>query len=92
MFNDKSFAPVKGKTDELFSSLFHRRFVSPELAYSETTAFPADKLSASNMAAKLSVSLLSDVHNTMFYERADTLSPNTLANPGSGHEKAGRFT
>ena len=66
MFNDKSFAPVKGKTDELFSSLFHRRFVSPELAYSETTAFPADKLSASNMAAKLSVSLLSDVHNTMF--------------------------
>ena len=66
MFNDKSFAPVKGKTNELFSSLFHRRFVSPELAYSETTAFPADQLSAPNMAAKLAVSLFSDVRNTMF--------------------------
>ena len=39
MFSDDMFNPVKGKTDELFSSLFHRRFMPPELAYSETTAF-----------------------------------------------------
>ena len=66
MFNDKSFDRVKGKTDELFSSLFHRRFTRPDLAYSETTAYPADQLSANNMAAKLSVSLISDVRHTMF--------------------------
>ena len=29
MFSDRDFAPVKGKTDELFSALFHRRFVRP---------------------------------------------------------------
>jgi len=66
MFGDDSFAPVKGKTDELFSALFHRRFVTPELAYSESTAWPPDGLSAPNMAAKLAVSTLSDVRNTMF--------------------------
>ena len=66
MFSDAGFAPCKGKTDELFSALFHRRFVAPELAYSETTAFPADALSAENLAAKLAVSLLSDVRHTMF--------------------------
>ena len=66
MFDDKSFARVKGKTDELFSALFHRRYVAPELAYSETTAYPADKLSASNMAAKLTISTIADVRNTMF--------------------------
>ena len=66
MFDDKSFGKVKGKTDELFSALFHRRFVKPELAYSESTTYPQDALSAKNMAAKLSVSLFSDVHNTMF--------------------------
>lgn len=66
MFDDKSFAPIKGKTDELFSSLFHRRYASPERAYSETTAYPSDKLSAKNMAAKLAVSTISDVRNTMF--------------------------
>jgi hypothetical protein len=66
MFDDRHFDPVKGKTDELFSSLFHRRFTSPEKAFSETTAFPADKLSAPNMAAKLAISTLSDVRNTMF--------------------------
>jgi hypothetical protein len=65
MFDDRSFAPVKGKTDELFSSLFHRRFTPPERAYSETTAFPADRLSAANMAAKLAISTLSDVRHTM---------------------------
>lgn len=64
-FNDGSFAPIKGKTDELFSSLLHRRFVLPSLAYSETTAFPADALSAENMAAKLVISTISDVRNTM---------------------------
>ena len=66
MFDDKMFGTVKGKTDELFSSLFHRRYVAPELAFSETTAFPPEKLSARNLAAKLNVSLLSDVRNTMF--------------------------
>ncbi len=66
MFDDKSFGRVKGKTDELFSSLFHRRFVRPELAYSETTTYPENALSAKNLAAKLTVSLLSDIRNTMF--------------------------
>lgn len=66
MFNDSSFNPVKGKTDELFSVLFHRRFTRPEQTYSETTAFPADQLSAANLAAKLNISLISDVRNTMF--------------------------
>jgi hypothetical protein len=66
MFDDKSFGEVKGKTNELFSSLFHRRYARPELAYSETTAFPANRLSAQNMAAKLAVSTISDVRNTMF--------------------------
>jgi hypothetical protein len=66
MFSDDAFNPVKGKTDELFSSLFHRRFVRPELAYSETTAFPDRRLSLPNKLAKLAVSTLSDVRNTMF--------------------------
>jgi len=66
MFDDRSFGPVKGKTDELFSVLFHRRFAPPELAYSETTAFPADRLSARNMSAKLVISSLADVRHTMF--------------------------
>ncbi len=65
-FDDGSFGSVKGKTNELFSALFHRRFVRPELAYSESTAFPADRLSARNMAAKLAVSTIADVRNTMF--------------------------
>ncbi|HOC56673.1 MAG TPA: hypothetical protein PKI20_13705 [Verrucomicrobiota bacterium] len=66
MFSDGSFAPVKGKTDELFSVLFHRRFTSPDLAYSETTAYPAHTLSAANMAAKLVISTIADVRQTMF--------------------------
>jgi hypothetical protein len=66
MFENDLFAPVKGKTNELFSALFHRRFARPELAYSETTAYPANRLSARNMAAKLAVSTLSDVRNTMY--------------------------
>lgn len=66
MFNDASFAPAKGKTDELFSALFHRRYAKPELAYSESTAYPADQLSAGNMAAKLVVSTIADVRNTMY--------------------------
>lgn len=66
MFGDASFTPVKGKTDELFSALFHRRFTPPELAYSETTAWPPEGLSAANMAAKLIVSTIADVRNTMF--------------------------
>ena len=65
MFDDRAMTPVKGKTDELFSALFHRRFVSPEFAYSETTAYPADKLSAKNMAAKLHITTIADIRNTM---------------------------
>ncbi len=65
MFEDRSFNPLKGKTDELFSALFHRRFVSPEMAYSETTAYPANKLSAKNMAAKLHITTICDIRNTM---------------------------
>lgn len=65
MFDDRSITPVKGKTDELFSALFHRRYVTPELAYSETTAYPADKLSAKNMAAKLHITTIADIRNTM---------------------------
>lgn len=83
MFDDKSFGRVKGKTDELFSALFHRRFVKPKLAYSESTSYPEDALSAKNMAGKLSISLLSDVRNTMFMsglqpfpiDRWSTLAP-----------------
>ena len=66
MFDDQSFGATKGKTDELFSVLFHRRFVDPSRAYSETTAFPSDRLSAKNLAAKLVISTLADVRNTMF--------------------------
>jgi len=66
MFDDNSFNSVKGKTDELFSALFHRRYVKPEHAYSETTAYPANALSAENMSAKLCVSTIVDVRNTMF--------------------------
>jgi len=66
MFSDNEFGRLKGKTDELFSVLFHRRFIRPELAYSETTAYPANRLSARNMAAKLVISTISDVRNTMY--------------------------
>ena len=64
----------------MFSSLFHRRFVRPELAYSETTAFPDRQLSLKNKVAKLAVSTLSDVRNTMFMcdfpkEHWPTLAP-----------------
>lgn len=65
-FDDASLASPKGWTDELFSALFHRRFVKPEVSYSETTAFPANALSAANMAAKLTVSTLADVRTTCF--------------------------
>ncbi|MBX2923837.1 MAG: hypothetical protein KF746_16655 [Chitinophagaceae bacterium] len=65
-FNDESFRSVKSKTNELFSVLFHRQFTTPELAYSETTAFPHDQLSVENLCAKLCISTLADVRNTMF--------------------------
>ena len=104
MFDDKVFAPVRGKTDELFSALFHRRFVSPELSFSETTAYPADRLSAANMAAKLAVSTLTDVRNTMFMSGGEpfplthweTLGPamrhHAAIHAGvAGHKPAGPF-
>ena len=94
MFSDKHFFPVKGKTDELFSSLFHRRFVQPEMAFSETTAYPANKLSAKNMAAKLHISTISDVRNTMMMSGLDpfpfshwtTLAP-TIKKVAAMHKK-----
>ena len=94
MFSDKNFSPVKGKTDELFSSLFHRRFVKPTLAFSETTAYPANQLSAENMAAKLHISTISDVRNTMMMSGLDpfpfshwtTLAP-TIKKVAAMHEK-----
>ena len=66
MFNDFWFEQPRSKARELFSSLFHRRFCSPGRAFSETTGYPIDRLSPQNMAAKLTVSTLSDVRNTMF--------------------------
>jgi hypothetical protein len=104
MFDDQSFGSTKGKTDELFSVLFHRRFVGPELAYSETTAYPADALSANNMAAKLTISLIADVRNTMFMSGLnpipsnywETLSPamqksTQLHEAIAGHKLSGPF-
>lgn len=66
MFDDTSFGALKGKTDELFSILTHRRFCRPELAFSETTAYPANGLGARNLAAKLVLSTITDTRNTMF--------------------------
>jgi hypothetical protein len=65
-FDDNSFGSEKGKTDELFSVLFHRRFIRPNMSYSETTAYPANSLSAENMASKLTVSTIADVRTTCF--------------------------
>lgn len=65
-FNDRSLLNPKGWTDELFSALFHRRYIKPENAWSETTAFPADALSVANMCAKLTVSTIADVRHTTF--------------------------
>ncbi|MCO5238459.1 MAG: hypothetical protein M9904_00260 [Chitinophagaceae bacterium] len=65
-FADKYLASPKGWTDELFSVLFHRRFVKPEKALSETTAFPEDALSVLNMSAKLTISTIADVRHTTF--------------------------
>lgn len=104
MFDDRAFRPVKGKTDELFSVLFHRRFAAPQLAFSETTAFPAAALSASNLAAKLAVSTIADVRNTMFMSGLtpfppshwDTLGPAMKKNAEihrklAGHAPRGPF-
>jgi len=104
MFSDDVFKPVKGKTDELFSALFHRRFVSPDNAYSETTAWPPDGLSAANLSAKFAVSTIADVRNTMLmsgitpYPLAywDTLGPAMKAHAPmherlAGHVPRGPF-
>ncbi len=103
-FNDQSFGTVKGKTDELFSSLFHMRFARPELAFSETTSYPSAALSAKNIAAKLNISLISDVRNTMFMsglqpfpsDRWPVLSPAMKKSAElhryiAGHKPAGPF-
>ena len=65
-FSDNALVRPKGWTDELFSVLFHRRFIAPEYAWSETTAFPADAASAETMAAKLTISTIADVRHTTF--------------------------
>ena len=65
-FSDESLSSPKGWTDELFSVLFHRRFVSADRAWSETTSFPANAVSTANMAAKLVVSTIADVRHTTF--------------------------
>ncbi len=104
MFDDNSFGTPKGKTNELFSCLFHRRFAAPEKAHSETTAYPADKLSAANMAAKLAVSTIADVRNTMYMSGLtafpighwDTLGPAMKTHAEiharlAGHAPAGPF-
>jgi hypothetical protein len=103
-FDDSSFGETKGKTVELFSVLFHRRYVEPELAYSETTAYPADQLSAANMAAKLNICLIGDVRNTMYMSGLtpfsithwDTLGPamkkvDSIGKVIAGHKPAGPF-
>lgn len=91
MFDDRSFGSVKGKTDELFSALFHRRFAEPERAYSETTAFPADRLSARNLAAKLAVSTLADVRHTMFMSGLTPFAREHWAVLGPAMRDQGRF-
>jgi hypothetical protein len=104
MFDDRHFGHIKGKTDELSSVLFHRRFVEPDMAYSETTAFPADALSARNLAAKLNISLLTDTRNTMFmsgllpypFDYWDVLGPAMRKSAAfheaiAGHKPAGPF-
>ena len=104
MFSDKRFGNIKGKTDELFSVLFHRRFVKPELAYSETTVFPEAALSAENMAAKLNISLIGDVRHTMFMSGINPIPPQywpvlkpamqksaALHEEVAGHQPAGPF-
>ena len=93
------FGRLKGKTDELFSVLFHRRFIRPELAYSETTAYPANRLSARNMAAKLAISTISDVRHTMYMsgltafprEHWQTLAP-AMKQHAKLHEKLAGHT
>lgn len=91
MFNDAAFAPVKNKTAELFSALFHRRFVSPEQAYSETTAFPADQLSGRNMAAKLAVSTIGDIRNTMLMSGLTAIPRGHWATLGPAMRKHARI-
>ena len=103
-FNDASFSAAASKTQELFSVLFHRRFACPELAFSETTAFPAAKLSARNMAAKLVISTIADVRQTMFMsgltpfprEYWSTLAPAMKTQASlhahlAGHQPSGPF-
>ena len=75
MFNDFWFEQPRNKARELFSSLFHRRFCSPGRTFSETTGYPIANLSPKNMAAKLAVSTLSDVRNTMFMSGLPMIPP-----------------
>ncbi|MBR0225794.1 MAG: hypothetical protein IJL92_07035 [Thermoguttaceae bacterium] len=64
MFTNAQYDSTKNKTIELYSVLFHRRFVEPGRAFSETTII--QDLSAENYVSKLSYSTLGDVRNTMF--------------------------
>ena len=66
MFSDDWYDPLKNKTIEMFSVLFHRRFTEPGRTFSETTIHPENSLSKENMASKLVFSTFADVRNTMF--------------------------
>ncbi|WP_165232465.1 hypothetical protein [Aquisphaera insulae] len=90
-FDDRSFGPLKNKTDELFSVLFHRRFAAAERAFSETTAFPASGLSAANMAAKLVIATLADVRNTMFMSGLSGLPLGHWATLGPAMKRQAEF-
>ncbi|MBQ9873062.1 MAG: hypothetical protein IJM30_01230 [Thermoguttaceae bacterium] len=74
-FSDSWFGQAKFKTVELFSSLLHRRFCEPGRAFSETTVYPEKRLSAENMASKLSVSTICDVRNTCFMSGMRAIPP-----------------
>lgn len=71
-FDDNAFESPKGWTNELFSVLFHRRFIAPEKAWSETTSFPAASLSVENLIAKLNISTITDVRHTVFMSGVQT--------------------
>lgn len=66
MFSDQQYDPLKNKTIEMFSVLFHRRFTEPGRTFSETTIAPENSLCKENMASKLVFSTFADVRNTMF--------------------------
>ena len=86
MFDDGSFAPVKGKTNELSVRSSTAGSPGPELAYSETTAYPAHRLSADEHGGE--AGRLDDQRRPQHdvHERAHRLSAGALADAWPGHE------